>query len=113
MISGIVVDENGDFLFVVYICQVSQMKGEELVVVIIDMNGYFWLILFCIVKEIEIFYLGYELKKVRLISVNSYRIVLELVFELLDEVVVIGYQIIFREWVIGLFVKVDLKKLEI
>ena len=39
MISGIVVDENGDPLPAAHIRQVSQTKGEELAAVITDMNG--------------------------------------------------------------------------
>ena len=41
MISGIVVDENGDPLPAAHIRQVSQTKGEELAAVITDMNGHF------------------------------------------------------------------------
>ena len=86
MISGMVVDENGDPLPAAHIRQVSQTKGEELAAVITDMNGHFRLTLLRTAKEIEISYLGYESKKVRLTSANSYRIVLEPASELLDEV---------------------------
>ena len=72
-----VVDENGDPLPAAHIRQVSQTKGEELAAVITDMNGHFRLTLLRTAKEIEISYLGYESKKVRLTSANSYRIVLE------------------------------------
>lgn len=82
MISGIVVDENGDPLPAAHIRQVSQTKGEELAAVITDMNGHFRLTLLRTAKEIEISYLGYESKKVRLTSANSYRIVLEPASEL-------------------------------
>ena len=68
MISGIVVDENGDPLPAAHIRQVSQTKGEELAAVITDMNGHFRLTLLRTAKEIEISYLGYESKKVRLTS---------------------------------------------
>lgn len=112
MISGIVVDENGDPLPAAHIRQVSQTKGEELAAVITDMNGHFRLTLLRTAKEIEISYLGYESKKVRLTSANSYRIVLEPASELLDEVVVTGYQTISRERATGSFAKVDSKKLE-
>lgn len=109
MISGIVVDENGDPLPAAHIRQVSQTKGEELAAVITDMNGHFRLTLLRTAKEIEISYLGYESKKVRLTSANSYRIVLEPASELLDEVVVTGYQTISRERATGSFAKVDSK----
>ena len=112
MISGMVVDENGDPLPAAHIRQVSQTKGEELAAVITDMNGHFRLTLLRTAKEIEISYLGYESKKVRLTSANSYRIVLEPASELLDEVVVTGYQTISRERATGSFAKVDSKKLE-
>lgn len=112
MISGIVVDENGDPLPAAHIRQVSQTKGEELAAVITDMNGHFRLTLLRTAKEIEISYLGYESKKVRLTSANSYRIILEPASELLDEVVVTGYQTISRERATGSFAKVDSKKLE-
>jgi TonB-linked SusC/RagA family outer membrane protein len=112
LISGIVVDENGDPLPAAHIRQVSQTKGEELAAVITDMNGHFRLTLLRTAKEIEISYLGYESKKVRLTSANSYRIVLEPASELLDEVVVTGYQTISRERATGSFAKVDSKKLE-
>ena len=72
MISGIVVDENGDPLPAAHIRQVSQTKGEELAAVITDMNGHFRLTLLRTAKEIEISYLGYESKKVRLTSANSF-----------------------------------------
>jgi hypothetical protein len=62
MISGIVVDENGDPLPAAHIRQVSQTKGEELAAVITDMNGHFRLTLLRTAKEIEISYLGYESK---------------------------------------------------
>lgn len=73
------------------------------------MNGHFRLTLLRTAKEIEISYLGYESKKVRLTSANSYRIVLEPASELLDEVVVTGYQTISRERATGSFAKVDSK----
>ena len=58
MISGIVVDENGDPLPAAHIRQVSQTKGEELAAVITDMNGHFRLTLLRTAKEIEISYLS-------------------------------------------------------
>ncbi|MCQ4902131.1 hypothetical protein NE655_23010, partial [Phocaeicola vulgatus] len=61
------------------------------------MNVHFRLTLLRTAKEIEIYYLGYESKKVRLTSANRYRIVLEQASELLDEVLVTGYQTISRE----------------
>ena len=112
MISGIVVDENGAPLPAAHIRQVSQTKGEELAAVITDMNGHFRLTLLRTAKEIEVSFLGYESKKVRLTSAESYRIALEPASELLDEVVVTGYQTISRERATGSFAKVDSKKLE-
>lgn len=112
MISGIVVDENGDPLPAAHIRQVSQTKGEELAAVITDMNGHFRLTLVRTAKEIEVSYLGYEPKKVRLTGAESYRIALEPASELLDEVVVTGYQTISRERATGSFAKVNNKELE-
>ena len=53
MISGIVVDENGDPLPAAHIRQVSQTKGEELAAVITDMNGHFRLTLLRTAKELQ------------------------------------------------------------
>lgn len=111
-ISGIVIDENGDPLPAAHVRQVSQHNGQEISAVITDMNGHFRLTLVKTTQEIEVSYLGYETKKIKLTSTESYQIALQPASELLDEVVVTGYQTISRERSTGSFAKVDNKKLE-
>lgn len=111
-ISGIVVDENGDPLPAAHVQQVSQTQGEALAAVITDMNGHFRLSLPHTAREIEVSYLGYETKNVKLTGAQSYKVALQPDSRLLDEVIVTGYQTISRERATGSFVKVDSKKLE-
>lgn len=111
-ITGIVVDENGEPLPAAHVRQVTLGKGESISAVITDMNGHFRLTLANSAREIEVSFLGYETRKVGLTSANSYQVSLQPASELLNEVVVTGYQTISRERATGSFVKVDSKKLE-
>lgn len=111
-ITGMVVDEHGEPLPAAHVKEVAQGKTTGLSAVVTDVNGHFRLTLMSTVKEIEVSYLGYEMQKVRLTSAENYRITLVPASELLDEVVVTGYQTISRERATGAFAKVDNKKME-
>lgn len=111
-ITGMVVDENGEPLPAAHVRQVGQTKGEELAAVITDTNGHFRLTLLSTAREIEVLYLGYETQRVKLTGNMNYKITMQPASELLDEVVVTGYQTISRERATGSFAKIDSKKLE-
>ena len=111
-IHGIVVDENKEPLPAAHVKQVNENSGGSVVAVITDMQGHFTLTLPDETKEIEASYLGYKSQRIKLTSAQDYYIVLQPSTELLDEVVVTGYQTISRERATGAFSKVDAKKLE-
>ncbi|MBQ8520323.1 MAG: SusC/RagA family TonB-linked outer membrane protein [Bacteroides sp.] len=89
-ISGIVVDENGEPLPGAHVTQKKENKNESQAAVAVDINGHFSLTLPASTKEIEVTYLGYEAKYVKLGKKDSYRIELRPSTELMDEVVVTG-----------------------
>lgn len=111
-ITGIVVDEQGVPLPAAHVQQVSLVSGEELAAVTTDLNGHFRLTLSQTAKEIQVSFVGYTTKHVKLDNETSYRITLEPSAELIDEVVVTGYQTISRERTTGAFAKVNAKQLE-
>lgn len=111
-VNGIVVDENGEPLPAAHVRQVSQSETGSVTSVITDLNGHFRILLPSVTKEIEVSFLGYETSRVKLTGDNNYRIQMRPTSELLEEVVVTGYQTISRERSTGSFVKVDNKKLE-
>lgn len=76
------------------------------------MQGHFTLTLPRGTKEIEASYMGYRTQRVKLTGTDDYYIVLQPSAELLDEVVVTGYQTISKERATGAFSKVDAQKLE-
>ena len=65
-ISGIVVDENGEPLPGAHVTQKKENKNESQAAVAVDINGHFSLTLPASTKEIEVTYLGYEAKYVKL-----------------------------------------------
>ncbi|MBB4042955.1 SusC/RagA family TonB-linked outer membrane protein [Bacteroides reticulotermitis] len=89
-ISGIVVDETGEPLPGASVVQKRANKSESLNAVIVDIHGHFSLTLANSAQEIEISYLGYETKTVKLTSEMSYRIDLKPSSEMIEEVVVTG-----------------------
>ena len=112
-IHGIVTDENGDPLPAAQILQVRQNKQESLHGVVTDINGHFHISLPRTAKAIEVSYIGYRTKSVALEEGRSdYRIQMEPTSEMLEEVMVTGYQQISRERSTGSFTRVDTKKLE-
>lgn len=111
-IDGIVLDENGEPLPAAHVWQVGQQRGEALSAVITDVQGHFRLTVVDTTQEIEVSFLGYETRRVKLTNENSYRIVLQPASEKLSEVVVTGYQTISKERVTGAFAKVETHRLE-
>lgn len=112
-ITGIVVDENGDPLPGAHVKQVSTMEGESIASVAADMNGHFRLTLSGGAKELEVSFIGYDTQIVPLTDEGSYRIPLQPSSELLEEVVVTGYQTLSRERATGAFSKLSTEKLEL
>ena len=112
-ISGIVVDENGDPLPGAIIKELRPEKNASIEMVAADDLGHFSLSIPDNVKELEIRFLGYSPKIVKLTKEISYRIQLQPDYKLMDEVVVTGYQTISKERATGSFSKVDRKDLEV
>lgn len=112
-ISGIVLDENNQPLPSARVKEVSLNAGASVAGVITDYQGQFTLSLPGTAREIEVTYLGYEPLRIKLKGdTNTYKIYLSPSSELLDEVVVTGYQTISKERATGAFSKVDAKTLE-
>lgn len=111
-IHGIVVDENNEPLPAAHVKQVNEDTRGSVAAVITDVQGHFTLTFPYDTKEIEASYLGYKTQRVKLNADNDYFIALQPSSELLDEVVVTGYQTISKERATGAFSKVDSKKLE-
>ena len=111
-IHGIVVDENKEPLPAAHVKQVNDDPKGSIAAVITDIQGHFTLTLPYGTKEIEASYLGYTSQRIKLTATNDYYIALQPSTELLDEVVVTGYQTISKERATGAFSKVDAKKLE-
>lgn len=111
-IHGIVVDENKEPLPAAHVKQVNDDPKGSIAAIITDIQGHFTLTLPYGTKEIEASYLGYTSQRIKLTATNDYYIALQPSTELLDEVVVTGYQTISKERATGAFSKVDAKKLE-
>lgn len=112
VISGMVVDESGDPLPSAYVQQVLNKDGEALAAVITDFQGHFHLTVPRATKELQVTFVGYQSQKVVLDDRAHYLIRMQPVTELLNEVVVTGYQTLSRERTTGAFAKVDSKQLE-
>ena len=65
-ISGIVVDENGEPLPGAHVMQQKEKKSDSQAAVAVDMNGHFSLTIPASTKAIEVSYLGYDTKVVKL-----------------------------------------------
>lgn len=111
-ISGIVVDENDEPLAGTTVREVSLDPDRSVAMVITDLHGHFSLNVHPDTKEIEAYFLGYSIRKIKLGIGDSYRIVLNPDEEMLDEVVVTGYQTLSKERTTGSFAKVDREQLE-
>lgn len=111
-ISGIVVDENGEPLAGATVREIPKTADNSVAMVISDLHGHFTLSVPDDTKEIEAYFLGYTIRKVKLSSATDYKIMLQPDEEMLDEVVVTGYQTLSKERTTGSFAKVDRKQLE-
>ena len=111
-ISGIVVDENDEPLAGATVREIPLSSDNSVAMVITDLNGHFSLTVPQTTTEIEAYFLGYLTKKVKLTSADSYKIALQPNDEMLDEVVVTGYQTLSKERTTGSFAKIDRKQLE-
>lgn len=111
-IHGIVVDEHEQPLPAAHVKEVPATPGASVAGVITDVQGHFTLTLPASAKAIEVSFLGYEIQQVALTDATDYEIALVPSSELLDEVVVTGYQTISKERATGAFSKIDAKKLE-
>ena len=112
-IQGIVTDENGEPLPAAQILQVRTNAQESLRGVVTDINGHFSFSLPSSAQAIEVNYIGYQRLVVKLeAGKNSYQIQMAPASEMLDEVLVTGYQQLSRERSTGSFTKVDPKSLE-
>lgn len=112
-ISGIVVDEKGEPLPGAHVKQVLQQEGQSILSVATDINGHFRISLHGNTRQLEISFIGYDTKIVQLSDAESYQIALQPSSELLNEVVVTGYQTLSRERTTGAFSKISTKKLEL
>ena len=112
-IQGIVTDENGEPLPAAQILQVRTNAQESLRGVVTDINGHFSFSLPATAQAVEVNYIGYQRLQVKLEpGKNSYRIQMTPASEMLDEVLVTGYQQLSRERSTGSFTKVDTRSLE-
>ncbi len=89
-ISGIVVDEEGEPLPGAHVEQVSEIKTESVVAVVVDVNGRFSLTMPSSTQSIQVSYIGFETQIVMLTNETSYRIVLRSVAQEIEEVVITG-----------------------
>lgn len=112
-ISGIVEDEKGDPLPGAHVKEVAVRGGQSVTSVATDINGHFTLTFGDDIKDIEVSFIGYDSEIVQISSKTDYRVTLQPSVELLNELVVTGYQTLSRERVTGSFVKVNRKKLEL
>ena len=111
-ISGIVLDELGEPLPGATVKEVPASKIESVAAVMTDINGHFSLSMPDNAPAIEVFFIGYKLKRINLTDAKDYKIELEPNSEVLNEVVVTGYQTISKERATGSFAKVDRAQLE-
>ena len=93
-ISGIVLDELGEPLPGATVKEVPASKIESVAAVMTDINGHFSLSMPDNAPAIEVFFIGYKLKRINLTDAKDYKIELEPNSEVLNEVVVTGYQTI-------------------
>lgn len=110
-ISGIVRDENGAPLPAAHIREIGPDNSTSTMGAVADLNGHFHLVVDARTKKIEISFLGYDTQIIELTQQKSYDISMQPSNQLLNEVVVTGYQTISRERTTGSFTKINAEKL--
>ena len=90
IISGTVVDENGEPLPGAHVMQKKINKDDSQASVVVDVNGQFMITVPAATKELEVSYMGYDTKVVTLTKAKNYEISLRPSSELMEEVVVTG-----------------------
>ncbi len=112
IVMGIVTDEFGEPLPAAYVSEISKSKDGKPAETVTDVNGHFTLKVRSTTTEVKVIFLGYEDKFVTLTSDDSYEIQLVPSVEILDEVMVTGYQSISRERATGAFASVGDSEME-
>lgn len=112
-ISGIVTDERGEPLPGAHVKEIPVREGQSVASVATDLNGHFSLTIGEDIGQLEVSFIGYITQVVSLSQAGSYQVRLLPSEELLDEVVVTGYQTLSRERVTGAFAKIGTEKLEL
>ena len=90
IISGTVVDENGEPLPGAHVMQKKMNKSDSQAAVAVDVNGRFMITVPASTKELEVSYMGYDTKVVTLTTAKNYEIALRPSSELMEEVIVTG-----------------------
>ena len=90
IISGTVVDENGEPLPGAHVMQKKINKNDSQAAVVVDVDGKFMITVPAATKELEVSYMGYDTKVVTLTKEKNYEISLRPSSELMEEVVVTG-----------------------
>ena len=111
-ISGIVVDEQGEPLPGATVKEIPANKTNSVASVLTDINGHFTFTVPSTATAIEAYFIGYKPKRVDLTKTTDFKIVLEPNSEMLDDVVVTGYQTISKERATGSFAKVERSQLD-
>lgn len=111
-ISGIVVDENGDPLAGATVKEIPSVKGASVHAVAVDLQGHFSLQVGRETRQIAVSFVGYKPMTVTLTNENSYKIEMTPTADVLDEVVVTGYQTLSKERTTGSFAKINRKELD-
>ena len=106
VISGIVVDKQGDPMIGVNVIEKGTTNG-----VMTDGDGRFSLSVFSN-AVLQVSYIGYQSKEIPVNGKSSFKIELLEDMELLDEVVVVGYAVQKKANMSGSVATVDVKKLE-
>lgn len=90
IISGTVVDENGEPLPGAHVMQKKINKDDSQAAVVVDVNGKFMITVPAKTKELEVSYMGYDTQIVALTTAKNYEIKLRPSSEVMEEVVVTG-----------------------
>ena len=90
IISGTVLDENGEPLPGAHVMQKKINKDDSQAAVVVDVNGKFMITVPASTKELEVSYMGYDTQVVALTTAKNYEIKLRPSSEVMDEVIVTG-----------------------
>lgn len=112
-LRGMVSDEQGEPLPGAHVKEIPLREGQSITSVATDVNGHFTITLGEDITHLEVSFIGYDQQIVPLTEGDSYHIQLIPSDELLDEVVVTGYQSLSRERATGAFSKIGADKLEL